>query len=156
SAKIAKKYNFDKLILCESDAYIIRPRLFSYIKAQAGGWVAFWCPKHKFPESALQVISKDYMARLESLYEEGEKLWMREVFAEKFLPFTKIEKRFIGDRYGEFLKKYPFDADYICQAWLSTSVMERGAFPAIFITLSRKWKRIKKWGHKKNKIKKSA
>lgn len=37
SAKIAKKYNFDKLILCESDAYIIRPRVFSYIKSLATG-----------------------------------------------------------------------------------------------------------------------
>lgn len=78
---------------------------------------------------------------------------MANVMAERFLPFTKIEKKFIGDGYGEFLKKYPFDADYVCQAWLATSVMERGSFPAFFITLSRKWKRIKGWGRRQNKTK---
>lgn len=143
SSKIAKKYNFDKLILCEPDAYIIRDRLFSYIKSVAKGWVSLWCPKHKFPESAIQVICKDSINKLEEMHEKGEALWNLDVIAERFLPFTKVEKRFIGDRYGEFLEKYPYDADYICQAWLNNSVMGRGSFPAIKITLSRKWKRIK-------------
>lgn len=144
SSKIAKKYNFEKVILCESDAYIIRRRLLSYVKSLASGWTALWCSKHKFPESSFQVICSDSLSKLENLYESGEELWTSDMMAERFLPFTKVEKRFIGDRYGEFLEKYPFDADYVCQAWLGMSVMEKGSFPAISITLSRKWKKIKR------------
>lgn len=119
SSQIAKKYSFSRIIHCESDAYVVSHRLASYIERTTAGWVAFWCPRYEFPETAIQVICEDSFASLESFYKLGEDFWYQREglvgLAEQILPF-RVEKRFIGDRYGEYMEHYPSDADYVCQS----------------------------------------
>lgn len=116
SVVIAKRYAFSKIIHCESDAFVLSPRLIKYIQQIREGWVAFWCPRHKFPETGLQVICHDAFKDLATFHGLGERLWFQHVFPERVLPFSRVQKDFIGDRYGEYLRDYPPDADYVCQS----------------------------------------
>ena len=116
SSQIAKHYSFLKIIHCESDAFVLTNKLASYIKHIEAGWVSFWCPRFNFPESAIQVICRDSLADFEKFYLYGRSLWVQGVFPERIFPFTRIEKRFIGDRYGEYMDDYPYHVDYVCQS----------------------------------------
>ena len=68
-------------------------------------------------ESALQVICGDEIASLRQLWQRGVAYWGLPLLAEQELPFTHMERRFVGDRYGEFgYQHYPTDVDFISQA----------------------------------------
>lgn len=119
SSQIAKKYSFSRIIHCESDAYVISHRMADYVRRTTEGWVAFWCPRHGFPETGIQVICEDSFASLENFYKLGGEFWHQRAgligIPEQILPF-RVEKRFVGDRYGEYAEGYPDDADYVCQS----------------------------------------
>jgi hypothetical protein len=136
ASKIAKQYSFDKIIQCESDAYLIRNRIFRYVKNVETGWVAFWCPWHSIPESAIQVICKNQFDLLETYFDLGEGFWRQEKEpigpAEKILPFSYVNKRFIGDRFGEYRDNYPGNADYICQSTLNTKIRESNIIKVVY------------------------
>ncbi|MCD8515907.1 MAG: hypothetical protein LRY61_01305 [Burkholderiaceae bacterium] len=99
SAQIARSNDNCKLIHIESDAYVLSPRLFQKIIDLRHGWTTFWLEKYQMPETAIQVICPDQLANLEQI--ERHPMLNREM-AEKFLPFTEIDKQMIGDRYSEF------------------------------------------------------
>lgn len=119
SVKIAEQYSFNKIIHVESDAYILSDKMFNHIHKLNAGWTAFWCPLRRFAESAIQVICADSIPNLEPYYNAGHNEWYKyrtaDELPEKVLPFTQIEKRFTGDRYGAYLEGYPAHADYACQ-----------------------------------------
>lgn len=120
SVKIAQKYSFDKIIHIESDFYVVSPRLTTYLKELKSGWTALWSETYRFPETAIQVICQDRFADLEKFYKKGTEFYMKnKIFAEKKLPFTKIEKGFLGGRYGEKREllpdNIPPNADYVGQ-----------------------------------------
>lgn len=121
SPHIAERYEFDKLVHIESDAYILSDRLFKYIEESSVGWVVLWCSKYEFPETSIQIINKDSFAEIKKVIPTRgvDKL------PEYVLPFTFIEKGFKGDRYGEYafvsvsesnVSKIPDDADFSCQS----------------------------------------
>jgi hypothetical protein len=120
SSQVAKKYSFSKIIHCESDAFVISHRMAGYIRDVKEGWVAFWCPLYGFAETAIQVICEDSFANFEKYCRYGKRFWFQRrrptIAPEKSLPFTVVEKSFIGDRYGEYRDDYPDDADYVCQS----------------------------------------
>ena len=116
SSQIADKYGYSKMIHCESDAYVIGRRMAAYMKNLTTGWTAFWCPMYEFPETNVQVICGEAIGEVRTLYEDGEALWRCLGHAEAVLPFTHVEKSFVGDRYGEKSDDYPADADFVCQA----------------------------------------
>ena len=80
------------------------------------GWTALWCLVTHFPESAIQVIAGDAIRKFADLprTHPHEKLIGREF--ELQLPFDMVEKRFIGDRYGEYPAFVPGNAEYAVQA----------------------------------------
>lgn len=99
---LAKKYGFEKIIHIESDFFILSRRLFEYIGSVFTGWVALYSRFHDFPESAIQVICKDNFAKLEKIYQLAEKKeYKMGMSAELCLPFTLIEKNYLGDRLGQ-------------------------------------------------------
>jgi len=112
SPYIAERYDFDKLVIIESDAYILSDRLVKYIKEISEGWVVLWCPRHRFPEPSIQVIIKDSFAEMKKVVSTC----VKDKIAEHVLPFTLIEKGFKGDRYGEYQDFIPDDADFSCQS----------------------------------------
>ncbi len=90
----------DKIICLDSDFYALTYKIADYIKNLTTGWVAFWCPKYGFPETAFHVICKDAFSTVQRFpipsYSHYKYATM-----EVLLPFTLVNKDFIGDRYGE-------------------------------------------------------
>ncbi len=124
SLMLAEKYDIDKLIHIESDFYIVSRKMIDYIAGLTSGWTAFYSKYHKFPETAIQIICKDSFKKFDRTLKKAiETNYTFSKRAEHILPFTKIEKGFQGDRFGEanvmrgWLRKFqpPFEIDYIGQ-----------------------------------------
>ena len=124
SIKLAEKYNIDKIIHIESDYYIVSRRMTDYIAKISEGWTVFYSRSYGFPETAIQVICKDSFEKLNKTYKAAvESNYQFKRIAERVLPFSKIEKGFLGDRYGEekvlrrWTKKIktPLEIDYLGQ-----------------------------------------
>lgn len=100
SVKLARALGAHKLIHVESDAFVLSPRLRSYIESLERGWTVLWTELHQIPETAIQVICRDQYDALASF---GDGRWQSHegVAAETVLPFTQVVKHFKGDRYSE-------------------------------------------------------
>lgn len=101
SVSIARSMNAKKIIHIESDAFILSSRLLKYITDIDEGWTTLWTPSYNMPETAIQVICSDQFHKLEA-FAHKDRTEFDGLLAENLLPFTKINKNFIGDRYGEF------------------------------------------------------
>ena len=124
SMNIALKYEYEKIIHIESDFFILTTEMIQYIKDLTTGWTAFYSEFLRLPESALQIICKDQFSAFQLRYEEVKRNNFRaNRIAERYLPFTHVERKFSGDRLGEFHVldgwlekiKIPFKLDYIGQ-----------------------------------------
>jgi hypothetical protein len=113
---IAERYGYDKIIHLESDAFVTSKRLAKVLAEATRGWLAAWCARWKFPEPAIQVICADSLSKLRLFRTKSKKYWFGEEFVEHTLPFTKILRNYKGDRYGEYLRDWPTNVDYVCQA----------------------------------------
>jgi hypothetical protein len=113
SFEIAARFGFEKVVHVESDAYLLSGRLASYLEGLRTGWTALWCPKWEFAETAIQVVCLDRFWAIDWPGARHEQL--RGNAPELFLPFTHVEKGFVGDRYGEYAEAIPDDADYAVQ-----------------------------------------
>jgi hypothetical protein len=99
SATVVQHTRRRKLIHIESDAFIISDRFFKQILDLEVGWVAPWLSKYQLPETAIQVICSDQISSLERLKQHAD---LNKKMAEEILPFTEINKDWVGDRYSEF------------------------------------------------------
>lgn len=129
AAEYAEKYNFEKIILIEADAFLISKTIQTFVNNINEGWNTFWCPRHRFPEPNLQIVAGNSVHswikwnKTKGSYEENYK----GIFPEFFIPFTNVITYFKGDRWGEFAPGMaaipdpncppgvPKDADYVCQ-----------------------------------------
>ena len=100
SVSIARMLDAKKIIHVESDAFILSPRLLDYIEQLQQGWTALWTAHFGMPETAIQIICEDQYDKLEALRKRRVSEF-EGVQAEDILPFTEVNKQFIGDRYGE-------------------------------------------------------
>jgi len=99
---LANTYGFEKIIHIESDFFLVSQKIVKYIKEISGGWTAFYSPFFLFPESGIQIIVKDAYNELYKVYEDiRNKNYEMNKSAEFYLPFTNIEKKYFGDRFGE-------------------------------------------------------
>jgi len=122
SIKIAKAYGYERIIHIESDFYAISKRLTDFYSTYNSGWLAFWCPRYHFPESAMQIICEDQFDNFEKFVSMGhERLLDRQ--AEHNTPFSHIEKSFIGDRYGERSSVQIPNVDYFGQCELDLEIV---------------------------------
>lgn len=102
SIQIAKKYGYQKIIHIESDFFVISARLKSYISNLNNGWASMYSDYYEFPETGIQIICEDAFQKLESTAENVSKLNCQVPgYIEEFMPFTDVEKHFLGDRLGE-------------------------------------------------------
>ena len=60
--QFAKANGFGKVIHIESDSFVRGDRLKAYINDASSGWTALWCPRHRMPESAIQIIAGSAVA----------------------------------------------------------------------------------------------
>ena len=115
SVVIAKKLNLKKIVHIESDAFILSRSALEHIHGTSSGWIAFWCPKWKIPESAFQVICEDNFASLEEVRSSSFADRFANKVMERALPYTRVDKSLHGNRYGEFRNRVPSYADYGAQ-----------------------------------------
>jgi hypothetical protein len=115
AGQYAKKFGYNKIIHIESDAYLTSKRIVTHFNELNSGWHSFWCARHNFPETAIQVICEDNLEKFFRVTSFPYSLF-RGYAIETLLPFSNIERSFIGDRYGEYLNNPPGNCDYVCQA----------------------------------------
>jgi len=114
AGKYAKKFGYTKIIHIESDAYLISERIINHFNKIDSGWHSMWCARHQFPETAIQVICEDNLDKFFRVTSFPYSLF-KGYAIETMLPFSNVEKNFIGDRYGEYLENPPPGCDYVCQ-----------------------------------------
>lgn len=101
SEKMARSWGVQKMIHLESDAVILSDALFQYLCEFESGWLVLWTEKYKMPETAIQVVCADQFERFEGLRTEFLSGAFEGRLAEKILPFTEVNQKFVGDRYSE-------------------------------------------------------
>lgn len=99
--------NFDRVFYIATDAYVLSQRLMDWMDGIEEGWTALWSERHTFPEAQFQVITKcpEFMDFFAGEFDPAK---FDTLCEETTLPFTHIEKGFIGDRYGEFHPRPPY------------------------------------------------
>lgn len=109
---------YDKLLVIDSDAFILSQRLADWIKNRDTGWNALWCPKYAFPEAAIQILCKDTFGIYDAYTTPP---WRSKLglMMEHDIPFTHTFKDFIGDRFGEISRPQEPCFDFYCQSRLS-------------------------------------
>jgi GR25 family glycosyltransferase involved in LPS biosynthesis len=116
AGRYAHVHGFEKVIHIESDSFLIGSRIQRYFNEATSGWTALWCPLWVgYPESAIQVIAGDSIRKFAELHRTHphEQLVGQEFECQ--LPFDWVEKRFNGNRYGEYLPFVPGNAEYAVQ-----------------------------------------
>ena len=114
SLDIARAYGFERIVHVESDAFLLSRRIVDRINATTDGWTAYWCPQYGVPEPALQVIAHDQFDAMAAVAERGLDA-LTVALAELTIPFTRIERGYAGNRYGESRGRIPGYADFACQ-----------------------------------------
>ncbi len=111
AAKYGFLNGFDKVIHIESDAFIISREMQALVNQITEGWVTPWCPRHGFPEMAIEVVSGSQVRRFAE--------WADRPYSEMSgrchewsLPYTHIVRNLIGDRYENSV---PRIADFAMQ-----------------------------------------
>ena len=109
---------FDKIVTIDSDGFILSERLATYVNESDVGWEAFWCPKYGFPEAAFHILNRDVFDFFIGFTSTP---WQRlnGLIMEKTLPFTKVNKHFVTDRFGETETTQKPEWDYCGQTPLS-------------------------------------
>lgn len=106
---------YDKVILIDSDTFIVSPQMARYIRNCEKGWETFWIPMYDFASAEIQILNRDALQTLKKFvstpYEKRNGTLM-----EKELPYTKINRNFVGNRYGELRLQQPKEADFYSQA----------------------------------------
>ena len=114
AAQFAAERGFSKVVHIELDAFVISSRFSHFINEVSEGWIGLQLPRHRMPESAIQIIAGralgSYLAFSNCLYSE-----FRDKNIESCIPYTHILTQFKGDRYGQFLNYVPEDADWSVQ-----------------------------------------
>jgi hypothetical protein len=112
--RIAQRLSCERIVHLESDFYVLSQKMFRELGKIEQGWWAGWCPRYNCAETALQVICADQFATMKLLSDTDHKRFENQ-FAEEILPFSGFLRQFDGDRYSEFRRKIPANADYAAQ-----------------------------------------
>jgi hypothetical protein len=99
AATIARDLGCRRIWHVESDFYLASRRMVNKMNEIEKGWITFWCPRHAFPETGIQVIAEEHFDQLALVGERCQKFSGRH--AEHVLPITTIICDMVGDRYGE-------------------------------------------------------
>jgi len=114
AGKYAKRFGYNKIIHIESDAYLMSKKIINHFNELNYGWHSMWCGRHNFPETAIQIICEDNLDKFFRIISLPYNLFKGHAI-ETLLPFSNVEKSFMGDRYGEYLDIPPEGCDYACQ-----------------------------------------
>ena len=107
-------HGFEKIIHLESDAFLVSDRIQRHFNEFTSGWFSVWCEAYQFPEIAIQAAAGDEVAAMAAFVREPYSRLAGQIH-EYLLPFTHIERDFVGNRYGEMIGHIPRHADYSAQ-----------------------------------------
>lgn len=116
------RMGYEKVIYVETDAFIVSPRLADFIRDRDSGITTLWSPHWNFPAAEITVFCADaFPALLQYFGTPWQERNLRRLVYENDLPYTHVEKKFTGDRYGELGNpgQQP-GTDYYTQAPLNT------------------------------------
>lgn len=123
-ARCAKEQNFDKLIYCEWDFFVLNRAMMEEIAAIDHGLIAYWVPRYLFAESNLIICGKEhFQVLLDAAVTNSDKALTTETIAENSFPWTEVRKHRVGDRYPEFREDIPLNADYCAQVPVDMTVL---------------------------------
>lgn len=109
--------DFDKVIFCDSDTFVLTQKLVNFVRELRSGWTAFHEQKHNFPTAEFHVLCADafwifkeftgipYMAHMGKTMETS-------------IPFTDVREDFFVRRTGEEQAPQAPGQDLYCQARL--------------------------------------
>lgn len=98
--KILIQLGYEKIIVCDSDTFIVSGRLTKYVADLKSGWTAFNIRRYNFPSAEFFILCKDAFP----LYERFTSCPYQDhvgKLMETAIPFTHIEHGLNCDRYGE-------------------------------------------------------
>ncbi len=97
---VLEEGKFDRVISIDSDGYILSQRLAHFIRNCNSGWETFWSHKYQWPTAELNILNQDAFP---VFFEYAKTPWQDRIgkLMETTTPFTKINKDFICDRFGE-------------------------------------------------------
>lgn len=110
----AQNFGFNKIIHIESDSFIFSKELIAYINNLNTGWTSLFCQSQNLPETCVQIICEDQLKKFKKFSRHDYDINFAEKQIELFIPFTNVERKFVGDRYGELIgfDGIPTNADY--------------------------------------------
>jgi hypothetical protein len=112
---LMKKYGYEKAITIDTDGFVLTERLASYVRGLDEGWTAFWVRTYSFPTAEFHVLCPSGMYQFEEfliphyMAHQGK-------YMEMALPFTRVERGFNCDRWGEGRHPQKPDMDFYSQA----------------------------------------
>ncbi len=108
------------MIHLNNDVYIISEKYANHIRDFKSGWISPYCPKHKWTECDLQIITKD----CNDYWDLTGKPYITHngKLMEKLIK-ANCEKQWVGDRHSEYpiLEQQP-GWDFSCQVRLDTKI----------------------------------
>ena len=111
----AQQYGFEKIIHLESDFFVLSKPLFNWINTLSSSWSTLFSQHYNFPECAIQVITQDQYSAYEHLTKKD---YAKEYVGwdmETVLPFTHVDKSFLGDRSDAINQAQWWTGDYLAQ-----------------------------------------
>ena len=120
---IGARYNLDKLVHIESDAYILTDRMLDWIKQTNNEWSSPYTWRYWYAETAIQIIPRKSIPILYQFWKAGKEFWYKNFLSniqyipELILPIQNVNKTdFKGDRWGEdwWAEDIPENADFVC------------------------------------------
>lgn len=116
AARFAIAHGYEKIIHLDSDVFILKSRFANWIRKINEGWQTVWCDRHDFPEANIQVICGEKIIDMYEFHTQWFLNYYPHDQAERRIPFTDINRRFVGDRYGEAGLPQSDCMDFYCQA----------------------------------------
>lgn len=106
----------EKIIFLDTDFFILSKKLCEYINNLTTGFTSFECKKYKFPEFAMCILCDDvYHKWLDFAALDFIEISKKKTI-ECCVPFTHVDKTFVGDRFGETATPQTDDMDWYGQA----------------------------------------
>ena len=113
--KILIQLGYQKIVFLDSDCFLLNGRICNYLESINSGWESFWIEKYKFPAAEFHVLCKDAFPIFEAFTSVPYERHLGKLM-ETALPFTRINKDFRVDRWGEDrIPQEPW-MDVYCQA----------------------------------------
>ena len=114
---ILRDWEYERVVFIENDFFVCSQRLLDWADQQTG-LACLWTPQYSIPESAFIVLTKcdEYDAFVRAMpWQE------RTGVLEQVVPWTHVEKGFLGDRY-EGGPPPPYGIDFAAQLKFEDSI----------------------------------